>query len=292
MIFGRLLTAMVTPFDTKGRVNYQEAKKIARHLMENGNDGLVLIGTTGESPTLTLEEKIKLVEEVMEELKGQCKIVVGVGGNNTEEVIKTVKEFEKKGIDGIMVVTPYYNKPTQKGLYLHFEKIAQSTSLPIMLYNVPSRTGCNLLPQTVKELAKIENIVAIKEASGDLNQVSEIVRLCGDEIQVLSGDDSLTLPMLSVGAIGVVSVASHIVGKEIKEMIESFSKGDVKKATMIHLKLMPIFKNLFVESNPIPVKLAMNLIGFNAGQCRLPLCSPSDSTVDLIKKTLKELKQD
>ncbi|SHJ56874.1 dihydrodipicolinate synthase [Anaerobranca californiensis DSM 14826] len=292
MIFGRLLTAMITPFDTEGKVNYQEAKRIAEYLMENGNDGLVLIGTTGESPTLALNEKLKLVEEVMAGLKGRGKVIVGVGGNNTEETIRTIKEFENKGIDGIMVVTPYYNKPTQKGLYLHFEKIAQSTTLPIMLYNVPSRTGCNLLPGTIKELAKIKNIVAIKEASGDLNQVSEIIRLCGENIQVLSGDDSLTLPMLSVGAIGVVSVASHIVGKEIKEMIESFSKGDVKKATAIHLKLMPIFKNLFVESNPIPVKLAMNLIGFNAGQCRLPLCSPNDSTVELIKKTLEELKQE
>lgn len=292
MIFGKVLTAMITPFDAQGKVDYQEAKKVAKHLVDNGNDGIVLVGTTGESPNLSLEEKIKLVEEVTSYLNGQGKVVVGVGSNSTQDTMQTIKAIENiSGIDGIMVVVPYYNKPTQKGMLLHFKEIASISKFPIMLYNVPSRTGSNLLPETVRQLAELDNIVAIKEASGDLNQVSEVLRLCKDNIDVYSGDDSLTLPILSVGGIGVVSVAAHVVGNEIKEMIDQFSKGNVKQAAQIHLKLMPIFKNLFVESNPVPVKLAMDLIGFNVGTCRLPLCEPSDSTVELIKKTLDELKQ-
>lgn len=292
MSFGKVLTAMITPFNEKGEVDLQEAKRIAEHLLENGNDGIVLVGTTGESPNLSLQERILLVEEVSSHIKGMGKIIVGVGGNSTSETIKTIEAFESNpNIHGLMVVTPYYNKPTQKGMLLHFEEIAKSTKRPIMLYNVPSRTGSNLLPETVQHLSQIENIVAIKEASGDLNQVSETIRLCEGKIDVYSGDDSLTLPMLAIGATGVVSVAAHIVGNEIKDMINNFFNGNTKVAATIHLSLMPVFKNLFIESNPIPVKLAMNILGFNAGICRLPLCTPSERTVDIVKKTLDDLKQ-
>ncbi|QNO16478.1 4-hydroxy-tetrahydrodipicolinate synthase [Alkalicella caledoniensis] len=288
MEFGKVLTAMITPFTPEGTVNLKEAKKIARHLIDNGNDGLVLIGTTGESPTLTLEEKIELVDVISNEVKGKAKIIVGTGSNNTVETLRTTKAFENNtNIDGIMVVTPYYNKPTQKGLILHFEKIALSTKLPIMLYNVPSRTGGNILPDTVKKLSNINNITAIKEASGDLVQVSEIADLCGDNIDIYSGEDSLTLPMLSVGAKGVVSVAGHVVGKEIHNMIDEFFLGNYDKAREIHLKLLPIFKNLFIETNPIPVKAAMQLLGFKTGVCRLPLSPPNDKTIEILKETLK-----
>lgn len=288
MEFGKVLTAMITPFTPEGTVNLKEAKKIARHLIDNGNDGLVLIGTTGESPTLTLEEKIELVDVISNEVKGKAKIIVGTGSNNTVETLRTTKAFENNtNIDGIMVVTPYYNKPTQKGLILHFEKIALSTKLPIMLYNVPSRTGGNMLPDTVKKLSNIDNITAIKEASGDLVQVSEIADLCGDNIDIYSGEDSLTLPMLSVGAKGVVSVAGHVVGKEIHNMIDEFFLGNYDKAREIHLKLLPIFKNLFIETNPIPVKAAMYLLGFKTGVCRLPLSPPNDKTIEILKETLK-----
>ena len=232
------------------------------------------------------------MDEVSNHIKGLGKVVVGVGANSTSETIKTVQAFESNpNIDGLMVVTPYYNKPTQKGMLLHFQEIAKSTKRPIMLYNVPSRTGSNLLPDTVQKLSQIENIVAIKEASGDLNQVSEIIRLCEGKIDVYSGDDSLTLPMLSVGAVGVVSVAAHVAGNEIKDMIKNFMSGNNKVAAKIHLSLMPVFKNLFIESNPIPVKLAMNLLGFNAGICRLPLCPPSETTVQIVKELLGDLKQ-
>lgn len=293
MKFGKVLTAMITPFNHKGEIDLEESKRIANHLVGNGNDGVILVGTTGESPNLSMDERLLLVEYVSNNIKDKGKkVIVGVGANSTKETIQIVKAFENNpNIDGLMVVTPYYNKPTQEGMFLHFQQIASNTKHPIMLYNVPSRTGSNLLPETVVKLAEIDNIVAIKEASGDLNQVSEIVRLCKGKIDVYSGDDSLTLPMLSIGAVGVVSVAAHIAGNQIKEMIDSFMEGNIKKASDKHLELMPIFKNLFIESNPIPVKLAMNILGFNAGVCRLPLCEPKESTVQVVKEMINNLKQ-
>ena len=288
MKFGKVLTAMITPFTPEGKINFKEAKKIARHLINNGNDGLVLVGTTGESPTLTLEEKIELVDSVTSEIKGEGKIIVGTGSNNTVDTLRTTLAFENNtNIDGLMLVTPYYNKPTQKGLIMHFEKIARSCHLPIMLYNVPSRTGVNLLPESVKKLSELSNIKAIKEASGNLVQVSEIAALCGNNIDIYSGEDSLTLPMLALGAKGVVSVAGHVVGKEIHQMIDEFLKGNYKNAREIHLKLLPVFKNIFMETNPIPIKAAMNILGFNSGVCRMPLSPPEDKTVELLKSILK-----
>ncbi|WP_353892035.1 4-hydroxy-tetrahydrodipicolinate synthase [Proteinivorax hydrogeniformans] len=289
-MFGEVLTAMVTPFDENGKLNLKTAQRLARHLIKKGNDGLVLAGTTGESPTLTLEEKIDLVDAVCDEIKGSGKILVGTGSNSTKETIETTKIFEQNtNIDGVMVVTPYYNKPTQQGIVDHYFKISAVTSLPIMIYNVPKRTGTNIEAQTVKQLATMENIVAIKEASGDLNQISNIHRICKNSINIYSGEDHLTLPMLAVGSKGVVSVAGHVVSQYIKEMITEFSVGNTQNAQKINSKLLPVYEALFMESNPIPVKKAVELLGFEVGNCRPPLTTPTKSTIESLKNILKEL---
>jgi len=215
-------------------------------------------------------------------------VIAGTGTNDTRHSIELTKEAEKLGVDAIMAVVPYYNRPTQEGLYRHFRAIAESTSLPVMLYNVPSRTGCNLLPETVARLAEIDNIVAIKEASGDLNQVSEIRRRTPPDFAIYSGDDSLTLPILALGGVGVVSVAAHLVGRRLRAMIDAFQKGDVRTATAIHLELWPIFRAMFITTNPIPVKTAINMLGMNAGPLRPPLGPPSEDEERAIRQVLRE----
>jgi len=288
--FGRVLTAMVTPFDKDMAVNYDLARKLARHLAESGSDGLVVAGTTGESPTLSKEEKIELFRVIVEEVGGQAIVLAGTGSYDTAGSVALTQAAEKVGVDGVMLVAPYYNKPSQEGLYQHFKTIAKSTNLPVLLYNIPGRTGVNMLPATVARLAEIDNIVAIKEAAGSMDQVSELRRLLPDHFAIYSGDDSLTLPMLSLGARGVVSVAAHVVGPRIKEMVNAFMAGNVTLATQIHLQLYPIFKGLFITTNPVPVKAALNMLGQQVGPPRLPLVEATPAEKESVKKVLSELK--
>lgn len=285
--WGRVLTAMVTPFDERLQVNYDQAAKLAEKLVRTGSDGLVVAGTTGESPTLTKEEKLKLFAVVAEAVGGEGTVLAGVGTNNTEASVEMAKAAEKTGVDGLMAVVPYYNKPSQEGLYRHFRAIAEATQLPIMIYNIPGRTGVNLLPETMVRLSELPNVVAIKEASGDLNQISEVCRLLPPRVQVYSGDDALTLPILAVGGVGVVSVASHLVGAQIKEMIDFFFQGKVKEAAAIHQRFLPLFRVLFITSNPVPVKAALNLLGLSVGGVRPPLWEAEPKQVEAIRNELR-----
>ncbi|NLL22092.1 MAG: 4-hydroxy-tetrahydrodipicolinate synthase [Firmicutes bacterium] len=281
--FGSLLTAMITPFDRQQRVNYEQVAELAKHLADRGSDGLVITGTTGESPALSNEEKFRIYDTVVRAVKGKTKIIAGTGCNSTLATIETSKKAEEIGVDGLMLVVPYYNKPPQEGLYLHFKSVANAVSLPIMLYNVPGRTAVNLSAATTLKLAEIDNIVAVKEASGNLEQITYICREAPEGFDVYSGDDSLTLPVLSVGGKGVVSVASHLVGLEMKAMIDAFFEGKIEEAVKKHQFLMPLFKALFVMANPIPVKAALNMAGIDAGRTRLPLSDmPEEMAADLL----------
>lgn len=267
---------MVTPFHDSGEVNYPLTEKLANHLVDHGTDTVLVCGTTGESPSLTWDEEYALFQTVKQAVGSRAKVLAGTGSNSTQEAIEATRKAEKLGLDGSLQVVPYYNKPPQEGLYGHFEAIAQAApDLPIMLYNVPGRTSCNLLPETAIKLSKLPNIIAIKEASGNLDQVSQLSRLSSAEFEIYSGDDSLTLPMLSVGAVGVVSVASHLVGDALQEMVKAFESGQVSQAAAIHLKLFPLFKALFATTSPIPLKVALDLQGWAIGNCRLPLSSGS-----------------
>ncbi len=286
--FGELLTAMVTPFDDKLELDLEKARELATYLVDNGSDGLVVLGTTGESPTLTYEEKVKLLEAVVDEVGDRAVIVAGTGSYSTAESIRLTKMAEEIGVDGLLLVTPYYNKPPQSGLYYHFKAIAESTSLPIMLYNIPGRTARNIEVETMLELAKIDNIVAVKESSGDLNQVSKLTRLLPDDFLVYSGDDSLTLPVLSVGGMGVVSVAAHLVGKEIKKMITDFKNNNLEEAIRMNKKLGKLFEALFMTTNPIPVKAALNLIGIEVGKVRGPLVEMNEKEKERLTEVLRE----
>lgn len=271
-IFGRVITAMVTPFDEDGNVNYEVTEQLAAYLIENGSEGIVVCGTTGESPTLSWEEEYQLFQVVLQTVQGKAKVLAGTGSNSTTEAIAATQKAAKLGLHGSLQVVPYYNKPPQSGLYQHFRAIAQACAdLPIMLYNIPGRTGQNLQPETVARLAEIPNIIAIKEATGNLDQASHIRSLTPPEFAIYSGDDSLTLPLMAVGATGVVSVASHIVGSQMQQMIQAFESGKTKEATEIHLKLFPLFKALFSTTNPIPVKAALKLQGWEVGSSRSPL---------------------
>lgn len=287
---GVVLTAMVTPFREDGKINSESAALLAKKLVENGSDGLVVSGTTGESPTLTEEEKITLFKVVVEAVGGRATVIAGTGSNSTQGSIALTQAAEKTGVDGIMLVSPYYNKPTQEGLYRHFKAIAQSTELPVILYNVPGRTSVNLEADTIIRLAKdVANIVAVKEASGNLDQVSKIRRETPASFVIYSGEDHLTLPIMSLGGHGVISVASHLVGTQIKEMCMAYTSGDVLKAQEIHLRLWPLFKALFIKTNPVPVKTALNMLGFNVGGFRLPLCEATDVELAPVKTELKSL---
>ncbi|MFB2836929.1 4-hydroxy-tetrahydrodipicolinate synthase [Floridanema evergladense] len=288
--FGRVITALVTPFNEDGSVNYTVAEQLAGHLAENGTDAFVICGTTGESPTLKLAEELELFQVVQQAVAGKAKIIAGTGSNSTEEAIAATQKAAKIGIDGSLQVVPYYNKPPQEGLYQHFQAIAKSfPDLPIMLYNIPGRTGQNLAPETVARLAEIPNIVAIKEASGSMDQVSQIRNLTPPEFEIYSGDDSLTLPLLAVGGTGVVSVASHLVGNEIQQMVQAFEVGKTSEALKIHLQLLPLFKSLFITTNPILVKTALKLKGWDIGSVRPPLCEPSNEEIHKLKTALEKL---
>jgi 4-hydroxy-tetrahydrodipicolinate synthase len=289
-MFGQVLTAMVTPFTETGDMNYPVAEKLALHLVEHGTDTLVLCGTTGESPTLTREEEYELFQVVRKAVGDKAKIIGGTGSNSTHEAIEATQQAAKLGLDGSLLVVPYYNRPPQEGLYEHFRQIAAAVpGFPLMLYNIPSRTGQNLQAETVARLAEIDNIVAIKEASGNLDQVGQIRRLTPSDFFIYCGDDSLTLPYLSIGAAGIVSVASHFVGELLQKMVSAFLSGQPQVATEIHLQLLPLFKSLFATTNPIPVKTALHLQGWQVGSTRLPLPQGSDQLKQLLQTTLMDL---
>ena len=288
--FGRVITAMVTPFVEDGSVNYAVAEKLAVHLVENGSDGLVLCGTTGESPTLSWSEEYELFKVVKQAVGNKAKIIAGTGSNSTTEAIAATEKAAKLDLDGSLQVVPYYNKPPQSGLYHHFKAIAEACpELPMMLYNIPGRTGSNLKPETVANLAQISNIVAIKEASGDLEQACKIRCLTPPSFAIYSGEDALTLPLLTLGSVGVVSVVSHLIGNQMQEMIDAFIKGNNQKATAIQVKFFPLFQALFMTTNPIPVKAALNLQGWDLGKLRTPLCELQLELLENLKIVLKEL---
>ncbi|MBQ6712159.1 MAG: 4-hydroxy-tetrahydrodipicolinate synthase [Selenomonadales bacterium] len=284
--FGRVITAMVTPFHEDGSVNYEGAAELARHLVANGSDGLVVAGSTGEAATMTAEEKLKLFEVVLEAVGDRASVIAGTGSNDTMATVRFTQAAEKVGVHGALVVGPYYNKPTQEGFYQHFKTIAEATSLPIMLYNVPGRTASNIAPETVARLAEIPNIVAIKEASGNIEQATEIIRVTPADFKVYSGDDAMTLPLIAVGGEGIVSVAGHVVGNQIQAMIQAFLAGDIKKAQEINLSILPVFKAMFIVTNPIPVKTSVGLLGLPAGPLRLPLTAADDAVVAKLKAVL------
>ncbi len=288
MDFGRVITAMVTPFDEELNIDYKALEILIEHLLTTGTDTLLVAGTTGESPTLSDEEKLELFKASKSIAGKRAKIIAGTGSNSTSHSVELSKKAEKIGVDGLLLVSPYYNKPTQEGLYQHFKSIAEAVDIPVVPYNVPGRTAVTIEPETLARLSQIKNVVAVKDAGGNLDKTSKI-RVLAPKLTVYSGDDSLTLPMLAVGAKGVISVASHVVGSEIQEMITSFEKGDAQKAEQIHLKLFNIFKTLFAITNPIPVKAALNLIDVPVGGLRPPLGLADDDTMSALEKVLKDL---
>jgi len=288
--FGQVITAMVTPFTEDGKVNFEVAEKLAVHLVANGSDGLVICGTTGESPALSWAEEMELFQLVRRAVTDKAKIIAGTGSNSTHEAIEATQKAATLGVDATLQVVPYYNKPPQDGLYQHFKAIAEAVpDLPMMLYNIPGRTGQNMLPETIVRLAEVPNIVSVKEASGNFDQVSQLRSLLPSEFSIYSGDDSLTLPMLAVGSQGVISVASHLVGVQIQEMVQAFFRGDVQSALNLHLKLLPLFKALFLTTNPIPVKAALQLQGWSVGSTRPPLCSAPTDIINTLQSVMTTL---
>lgn len=279
-------TAISTPFNEEG-VNLKEFSKLVEEQIKNQVDAIIVCGTTGESATMTEEERLQTIECAVKISKGRVPIIAGTGSNNTKAVIEMNKKVEKLGVDGLLIVTPYYNKTTQKGLIEHYKVIAQNTSLPIILYNVPSRTGVNILPATCLELSKIENIVAIKEASGDLSQIAMTANLCRENLTIYSGNDDQIIPILSLGGMGVISVLSNVKPKYTHNMCEEFFKGNVEKAAKMQIDAIPLIKALFSEVNPIPVKAALNMIGYDFGVPRLPLIEMSGEGKDKLKILLQ-----
>src|SRR5690625_1199225 len=287
MNFGQIVTAMVTPFNRQGEIDYPATQNLIEYLIANGTDAVVVGGTTGESPTLSAAEKIELFNFVVEKVNGRIPVIAGTGSNNTRASIELTREAERCEVDGIMLVAPYYNKTSQEGLYEHFKSIAEVTNLPVMLYNVPGRTSCNIEVDTIVRLSAIDNIVCVKEASGDLDQMTEIIRRTDDDFVLYSGDDSLTLPVLAIGGVGIVSVASHIVGNEMQKMINAFKTGKVIDASVIHRDLLPVFKALFSAPSPTPLKAVLNMKGIQVGDVRLPLVPLTEEQTRELKKQLQ-----
>ena len=284
---GRLITAMVTPFDEEGQVDYEQAKRLAKAMLDSGSDGVILSGTTGESPTLSTEEKLRLFAEVKSAVGNSGAIIAGTGNYNTAESIELSKEAEREGVDGLLLVVPYYNKPPQEGLYQHFKAIAGNVNLPCIVYNVTSRTSLNMTHETTIRLSEIDNIVGVKEAGSDMDQITRIIDGAKPGFLVWSGNDNETFYIMATGGYGVVSVASHLVGSQIKQMMGYLLEGDVEKAAAEHRRLLPLFKVLFVVSNPIPVKYCLNQVGFNVGNTRLPLVPPDPKSAAQIDEVLQ-----
>lgn len=289
MFFKGSYVAMVTPFRLDGSVDEDKIRELVNYHIVSGSEGVVPCGTTGESPTLTYDEHKKIIRIAVEEARGRIQVMAGAGSNSTSEAIELAKYAREVGADSILSICPYYNKPVQRGMYAHFEKIAKEVNIPIMLYNVPGRTGVNLAPETVYELSKIDNIKGIKEASGRVEQVCEIVDLCGDKIDVLLGDDALLLPMLAVGAKGVVSVTANFMAKEVSNIVKFFNEGRLQEAQELHKKLYRLSQAMFIESNPVPVKGLMAMMGRIREDVRLPLVTLSNDSKELLKKLAKQV---
>ena len=284
-MFGKLITAMITPFSEDSSINFPLAEKLAGYLKENGSDAIVLHGTTGESPTLTHEEEYELYRRIKNSTGKKVKLIAGTGSNSTATSIKSTKVAEEIGMDGIMIVVPYYNKPSQEGMYQHFKAVAENTKLPIIIYNIPGRCVVNMLPETVARLSKIKNIVGLKDAAANPEQTQKTRALLPADFTIWSGDDGMTLEFMRKGAVGVISVASHIVGNEIKAMIDAFDSGNLKKAEEINQRLEDIFRVLFITANPTPLKAALLMLGWPVGKPRLPLV---EATVDE-KRQIREV---
>lgn len=287
--FGRLITAMATAFDDTGELDEIGIKGLVNHLIDNGTTSIVAAGTTGESPTLSHQEKLRLFEWTLEGADNRVPVIAGTGSNDTESSVKLSKEAEKLGVQGLLLVAPYYNRPSQEGLYAHFRTIADAVTIPVMLYNVPSRTGVNIDTDTILRLAELPNVVAVKEASGNMNQILRIAAEKPDELFLYSGDDKLTLPMMAVGAYGVVSVAAHLVGQEMVRMMDAFAEGDLRSAAMWQGRLLPIFEALFASSSPSPLKAALRHLGLSGGKLRLPLVEAPADVVDELLRQLTRL---
>lgn len=289
MDFGRLLTAMVTPFNSDLSINWGMVDELVEHLIQTGTEGIVVAGTTGESPTLSKEEKLQLFKRVMEKSAGRAKVIAGTGSNNTAETIALTQNAEQIGVDGIMLVVPYYSRPSQEGLYQHFKAVSESTKLPVMLYNVPGRTALNMTADTVIKLSKIPNITSVKEASGDLAQMARIIEETSSDFLLYCGDDKLFLPALAIGAHGLVSVASHVIGKPLIDLMESFLGGNYHEAARLHRKYLAIFDGMFFIPSPAPVKAALQLEGLDVGEVRLPLVAANEQEKEFVKQLLNSI---
>ncbi len=287
--FGKVATAMVTPFDHKGNIDFEKTTQLINYLISNGSDALVIAGTTGESPTLSTEEKLALFRHSVKVVDGRVPVVAGTGSNNTYASIELTKKAEEIGVDAIMIVAPYYNKPNQEGLYQHFKTIAESTELPVMLYNIPGRSVINMSVDTIVRLAELPNVVALKDASGDLDAMTAIIAQTSDDFALYSGDDGLTLPVLAIGGTGIISVASHIIGNEMQEMVKLYESGNPKEAAKIHQRIMPVMKSLFAAPSPTPVKTALQLKGLDVGSVRLPLVPLTEEERQTLVSTLNTL---
>lgn len=291
MDLGRIATAMVTPFDKNGAIDYEVVEQIIEHLIANGTETIIVCGTTGESPTLSVEEKLQLIDFTVKKVNKRIPVVAGTGDNETDFSIVMTKKAEALGVDAVMLVAPYYNKPNQRGIYAHFEAIAKETKLPIILYNIPGRTGININAKTTIALSQIPNIQIVKEASGNLDQMTEILGNVSDDFKVYSGDDGLTLPLIAIGGRGVISVASHVVGNEMQAMIHAFEEGRHKEAAEIHQALLPVIRELFASPNPVPVKYAMSKVGFNIEKVRLPLVELTEEEKASFDKVWEDFQQ-
>ena len=285
-IFTGAGVALVTPMNADGSVNFEKMKELIEFQIANNTDALIICGTTGEATTISDEDQIECVRFAKEVAAGRVPVIAGAGSNDTAHCIELAQACEKAGADGVLLVTPYYNKATQKGLILHYTAIANSINIPIILYNVPGRTGCNLAPKTVAELAKVKNIVAVKEASGNLSQVAEIAALCGPDFDIYSGNDDQILPVLSLGGKGVISVLSNVAPKETHDMVAKFLDGDVQGAIKLQLGAIELISALFCEVNPIPVKTALNLMGYEVGACKLPLCDMEPKNLETLRTAM------
>jgi 4-hydroxy-tetrahydrodipicolinate synthase len=286
-MFSGAIVAIVTPF-SKGKVDEKSLRELIEFQIKNGTDGIVPCGTTGESSTLSHEEHDRVIEITIDAARKRVPVIAGTGSNSTDEALRLTRHAHEAGADGALLVCPYYNRPTQEGLYQHFKIIAESVPIPIVPYNIPSRTGVNLLPETVSRLAKISNIVGIKEASGSLKQMQDVISLCGDKFDVLSGDDFFTFPLLAIGGRGVVSVLSNIAPAEMAAMVDAFAGGDIKRAQQLHHRLVPLIDALFIETNPVPVKAALSMMGKIAYDVRLPMCKMSDGNYEKLKSVMKK----
>jgi len=288
----RLLTAMVTPFDARGAVDYEQAKKLALALLDSGSDGVVVAATTGESPTLVREEEARLFTEVKSALGGRGNIIAYTGSNSTTEAVAATEAAEKIGVDACLSVVPYYNKPTQEGIYQHFKTIAENTSLPIIMYNIPSRVVVKMTAETIVRLSRIDNIVGVKEACGDMGLVAHTLNNASKDFRIWSGNDNDTFAIMALGGYGTIGVATHLVGKQIKQMMDNILNSQIAEAAAIHRHLLPLVDTLFIEPNPTPLKYALNHLGFNVGKPRLPLLEPGEKSAAIIRETLKNYQID